>query len=94
MNTYRLKASCCMLGCILLAACQQSIPAPVVVTPAPIMAPAPVVTPAPVVAPAPKAQPKKVTPKPKKQIKEEEEDLVPVLPLRPHQVGNRSSILP
>lgn len=77
-----------MLGCILLAACQQSIPASVVVTPAPIMAPAPVV------APAPKAQPKKVTPKPKKQIKEEEEDLVPVLPLRPHQVGNRSSILP
>ena len=89
MNTNRLKTSLCILGSILLAACQQNIPAPVVVTPAPV-----VVAPAPVATPAPKVQPKKVTPKPKKQVKEEEEDLVPVLPLRPHEVGSRTSILP
>ena len=81
MSTNRLKASLCILGSMLLAACQQNIPAPVVVAPAPVATP------------APKVQPKKVTPKPKKQVKEEE-DWVPVLPLRPHEVGSRTSILP
>lgn len=86
MNTYRIIAIGGLVGSIFLSACQQNIPAPVVVAPVPQLPP-------PVVAPAPKAQPKKVTPKPRKQVKEEE-DLVPVLPLRPNQVGSRASILP
>lgn len=86
MNTYHLSAAVALLGGILLSACQQNIPAPVVPVPAPQLPP-------PVVTPAPKTQPKKATPKPKKQV-QEEEDLVPVLPIRPNQVGSRSSILP
>lgn len=77
----------CLIASILLSACQQNIPAPVV-SPAPII-------PQPVVAPVP--QPKKIAPKPQKKVvppKEDEEDLVPVLPLRPSQVGSRPSILP
>jgi hypothetical protein len=89
MNTYHLTTVGSLLGCILLSACQQNIPAPVVIAPAPQL-------PQPVVTPTPKAQPKKETPKPKKKVTppKEEDDLVPVLPLRPNEVGNRTSILP